>query len=253
MKPFGKIYADSYDLFYKKKDYSAECDFLEKIFEEFSDKPVENILDLGCGTGGHLIPLAKRGYSLAGIESSKCMFSIAKVKINTKLKVKLVNKDISGFRLNRKFDAAIAMFSVFNYLLADKIILKFLNQVNFHLKDRGLFIFDIWSAPGVLSVKPANRKKVVINNKKKIIRICQPVLDTRKHLVKIHYTVLHTEGKKMLQKANEVHRLRFFFPEEIKRFLNRGGFKILSYTPFMSLQRKLSDKNWNASIIAKKL
>jgi len=58
-------YAEYYDLIYQDKDYEKEYDFIEEIFQNFSSNPVKTIFDGGCGTGGHAIPLAKRGYQIA--------------------------------------------------------------------------------------------------------------------------------------------------------------------------------------------
>jgi len=59
---FGSMNADFYDLVYSDKDYEAECDLLEEIFRRYGAGPVQNLLDLGGGTGGHALPLAWRGY-----------------------------------------------------------------------------------------------------------------------------------------------------------------------------------------------
>ena len=45
---FGSSYSDSYDLLYEEKDYDGECDVLERIFQEYAERPINSILDLGC-------------------------------------------------------------------------------------------------------------------------------------------------------------------------------------------------------------
>jgi predicted TPR repeat methyltransferase len=54
---FGN-YARFYDNLYSDKDYAAECRYLEKLFRRHSGRGVRSILDLGCGTGNHDLPLA---------------------------------------------------------------------------------------------------------------------------------------------------------------------------------------------------
>ena len=46
----------------------GECDFIEK---EIKHNKATKILDIGCGTGRHSIELAKRGYSIVGIDLSE--------------------------------------------------------------------------------------------------------------------------------------------------------------------------------------
>src|SRR5690349_2720921 len=73
-----KNYAEYYDQLYYDKDYEKECDYLERIFETYSTAKPLNILDAGCGTGGHAIPLSKRGYTVTGIDVSGSMLDIAR-------------------------------------------------------------------------------------------------------------------------------------------------------------------------------
>ena len=76
--PFGPVYAEHYDLFYQHKDYEAECSFLEAVFQRFAGQPVRSILDLGCGTGGHALRLAQRGYVVTGVDRSAAMLAEAR-------------------------------------------------------------------------------------------------------------------------------------------------------------------------------
>ncbi|SRR6266404_54736 len=55
-QPFGAVYADSYDLIYRDKDYAAESTLIESIFRTYNDT-IRSVLDLGCGTGNHAFPL----------------------------------------------------------------------------------------------------------------------------------------------------------------------------------------------------
>ena len=75
-----RSYGKYYDIIYADKDYEKECDFLEEIFRNYSKIIPKTILDGGCGTGGHAIPLAERGYEVTGIDLSEEMINIAKEK-----------------------------------------------------------------------------------------------------------------------------------------------------------------------------
>lgn len=73
-------YAKYYDAMYQEKDYAAECNFLEKIFKTYASSPIRRILDVGCGTGGHALPLAKRDYFTTGVDASAAMVDVARQK-----------------------------------------------------------------------------------------------------------------------------------------------------------------------------
>ena len=72
--------AEIYDLIYQDKDYEKEIDFIEQIFHNYSSHPIKTILDGGCGTGGHALPLAKRGYQVSAIDLSEAMLKRARKK-----------------------------------------------------------------------------------------------------------------------------------------------------------------------------
>ena len=57
-------YAKYYNDIYHDNYYAAECSFLADVFFTFSAEPVKTILDLGCGTGGHALLLAQRGFNV---------------------------------------------------------------------------------------------------------------------------------------------------------------------------------------------
>lgn len=126
MKKVFEQYSNYYDKLYSTKDYSAECDYLEKIINQFSDNKNKNLLDLGCGTGGHSIILAKRGWNVTGIDRSDDMINIAKEKRNS-VPIDFRVSDIRDFSSEKKFNVAISMFAVVSYLISNEDLLISLN------------------------------------------------------------------------------------------------------------------------------
>ena len=77
---FGSEYADAYDILYKDKDYVEECGLIDRFLKTYGNRPVRNVLDLGCGTGNHALPLAQLGYEIVGVDRSKGMLESARKK-----------------------------------------------------------------------------------------------------------------------------------------------------------------------------
>lgn len=251
-KYFGKIYSKYYDLLYMDKDYEKECDFIEEIFRSYSAfKPVK-ILDAGCGTGGHLIPLAKRGYRLVGIDKSKEMVKIAQEKIKKEklnLNAKVFVGDIINFDLNMKFDACICMFAVINYITETDDLIRALKNIRKHLKRNALFVFDTWYGPAVLTIRPETRIKVVEREDLKIIRIVTPELDTFNHIQRSNYYLIAIKNSKIIDEVNEVHVVRYLFPQELIHYLNEAGFRVLKICEFLHLDRPPRENTWNVTVI----
>lgn len=252
MISFGKEYSSAYDYLYQDKNYDKECDFIETFFSKSSSK-VSSILDLGCGTGGHSLILAKRGYNVLGVDRSKEMIDIAKRKFdNLNLPIKFINSDINRINLNKKFDVIISMFSVINYQITNTALSEFCRVVKKHLKKDGIFIFDSWYGPAVISQKPKECvKEIKVDNSKTIIRFTKPNLSLLEHTVEVSFKVWYLNKNKISKKTEELHTMRFLFPQEIKYFLETAGFKEIEFFPFLEPKRQLTEQDWNMFVTAK--
>jgi SAM-dependent methyltransferase len=256
MSVFKKEYAEAYDLLYHSKDYEKECDFIEAVIRR-SGCNVEIILDLGCGTGGHALILARRGYKVVGIDRSQDMIDIAKRKAeNENLSIEYIKGDITGIDLNRKFDAVISMFAVMGYQTTNSALAAACHVAGNHLRPNGIFLFDSWYGPAVLTDKPGMRiKEIVLDDNpsiKRIIRFTEPVIDTLSHIVETRFKVWRVEGDRLVSETNESHFMRYLFPQEIKYFLEVAGFKNIEFCPFLELERTLTEHDWNMGVIARR-
>ena len=250
-KSFGQ-YAIFYDLLYSDKDYEGECDFIEEIFKKYSDKKPKSILDIGCGTGGHLVPLVKRGFSLIGLDISSTMLKLAHEKLNKLgLSAELYKKDIKDFDLNRKFDSCLCMFAVLNYVTTNEGLLRSLKNIRNHLNDNGLLIFDFWYGPAVINLKPSVRVKEVKSDGITVLRIVEPEMDVNHHICKAHYHIIAMKEKEILSDIKETHILRFLFPLEIQYMLKINKFELLHLCEFSNFNTSPSKNTWSVTAIAK--
>ncbi|MBM3157292.1 MAG: class I SAM-dependent methyltransferase [Chloroflexi bacterium] len=250
-KVFG-TYGEYYDIFYSDKDYEQECDFVENIFEVYSPKPVRNILDVGCGTGGHSILLARRGYKVTGIDASPVMIKKARGKaLKLGIDLNFHRLDIRNFDLKTKYDACVSMFAVIDYLTETHDVLKALKNIKQHLKPNSFFVFDFWNGLAVLHVLPSVRVKVVEADGKRVIRTVHPEMDALNHICKSHYHVLVTQNDTIIDEFKETHEVRYFFPQEMVHYLDDAGFELLKFCPFLNLDGKVDENEWNITAIAR--
>ncbi len=252
MTVFGKGYALFYDYLYQDKDYIKECDFLEAIFNKRYKKEVNTILDLGCGTGGHAIILAKRGYEVTGVDRSSDMLATAKEKAkNAYLKIEFYENSIQTLNLNRIFDAVTAMFAVMSYQTENNELATACRIAKQHLRPGGIFIFDAWNGLAVMNDPPTAKVKEIINEDERIIRITTPKLNILSHTVDIHFKVLRLKKDSIISEVEETHKMRFLFPQEIKYFLEVAGFSGVTFCPFLELEKPLTENDWNMTVIAR--
>jgi SAM-dependent methyltransferase len=245
---FQQGYADQYDLFYGDKDYESECDLLEQAFQRYSKEPVRTILDLGCGTGNHSIPLARRGYQVHGVDLSENMLAHAVEKAQKEtMKYPSVfsQGDVRSIDLGKQFDAVLMMFAVLGYQLTNEDVLAALRTVCKHLKPEGLFIFDVWYGPAVLAIRPSDRVKVIPTQDGKVIRSASGSLDTARHLVEVKYDLWRISGDKVVSETEEIHQMRYFFPQELALFLSSCRLALQKITAFPSLDKLTDESTWN--------
>src|SRR5439155_6053561 len=75
-KLFGRLHAAYYDRFHFQKDYRSEVDQIVTVLAEHG--PAASVVDLGCGTGRHLEPLAEAGLEVTGVDRSPAMVDRAR-------------------------------------------------------------------------------------------------------------------------------------------------------------------------------
>lgn len=248
---FNKKYAEYYDAIYSDKDYKLECDFLEIIFRKHSSTPIHRVLDVGCGTGGHLIQLAQRGYGIVGIDVSEPMVNIAQKKIEKQsLTAKTCVMDVRKLSLNETFDVVICMFAVMNYLTENDDLIKTFANLREHLKLGGLLIFDFWYGPAVLNIMPSAKFKHTKERCIEIFRFITPEIDVFASMITSHYKLIVIEKGRVI-KFCEDHVLRYFFAQELFSYLKVARFKILEFCEFMKLGTLPTENTWNAVVIAK--
>lgn len=250
---FGR-YSDLYDTFYAEKDYEAECGFLEAIFSDSTKRPVRTIVDLGCGTGGHAIPLALRGFEVTGVDMSQCMLEKARLKAcSAGVAISLHMGDITRLNIGRSFDAAIAMFTVIGYQTTNEALRATFDAVRRHLEPGGLFVFDCWYGPAVLALGATARCKVIEVFGERIVRYATPTLNVLDHTVRVDYKIVRSRERQILDEFDESHLVRFMFPQEIRALLGDGGFTLEKMCPFLKLSSEITDRDWTVSVVGKAL
>jgi SAM-dependent methyltransferase len=253
MSVFNNLYAGQYDQLYAEKDYTAECDLIEEAIRRYAPNAPHTILDVGCGTGGHAIKLAQRGYGVTGVDLSQSMLDQANSKSNSlpaENRPLFQHGDARNFDTGKIHHLAIMMFAVVGYLTTNDDLLQGLRNIRRQLKPGALFVCDFWYGPSVLSVRPADRVRVIPTAKGRVIRAASTTLNIGEHTADVNFKLWSLENERLTGETSETHRMRYFFPQEFALLLQVSGFCLRSITAFPSLDLPLDDGTWNAVAVA---
>jgi SAM-dependent methyltransferase len=253
MRAFNSLYAEQYDQLYAEKSYTSEVDLVEEAFRSYSANAPKTLLDIGCGTGGHSIELASRGYAVTGVDLSQAMLNRAVGKAAGLADISrpvFLQGDARNFNTGQTYDAAIMMFAVVGYLTTNDDVMAGLRNIRRQLKPGAPFVCDFCYGPSVLSVRPADRVRVLPTPGGRVIRAASTTLDIASHTADVTFKLWSLEDDRLIGETNETHRMRYFFPQEFTLFLTSAGFQLKSLTAFPSLSAELSDQSWNALCVA---
>ncbi|OVE67153.1 SAM-dependent methyltransferase [Clostridium diolis] len=139
-KEFANIYDE---LIYEDINYDKVADKIINICRKNKLK-FEDYLDLACGTGNVSINVAKYFKTVYAVDLSDDMLNVAfdKFKKN-KIKAKVICQDMCELSLNKRFDLITSVLDSTNYITEHEDLLDYFSSVYEHLKENGIFIFDI--------------------------------------------------------------------------------------------------------------
>jgi SAM-dependent methyltransferase len=138
-----------YDKGYEKCAYLYDIFDNKENFEFFYHyaSEIEEILDIGAGTGRIAIHLAKKGIVVFCVEPSPAMRRefLRKLSLNPEIseKITLMGGDTASFDFGRMF-SSVFLSGVFDHFLDDEERLTSLSNINKHLKPGGKLIFDVF-------------------------------------------------------------------------------------------------------------
>ena len=121
-----------------------------QFYLEYAKQADGDVLELACGTGRVLIPIAQAGVPITGLDISGEMLRICQNKVNQatpeiQKKVTLVHGDMKQFSLQKKYNLIYIPFNSFQCLLTKKDQGVCLQSIHSHLSERGLFILSIFA------------------------------------------------------------------------------------------------------------
>lgn len=249
-------YARYYDLLYRDKDYSGESEYVAALIRKQAPQ-AKRILELGCGTGAHAEHMARMGYTVHGVDMSEAMLACAEARKavlppEVAARLSFGFGDARSVRTKEIFDAVISLFHVMSYQTTNADLEAVFETASVHLQTGGLFLFDFWYGPAVLTQRPEVRVKRLEDEEIKVTRIAEPVLHVNENVVDVNYTVfIEVKASKEVGQVEETHRMRYLFLPELLRLADAEAWTNLRSFGWMKLQ-ELHQEDWAGLLLATK-
>lgn len=205
-----------YDKIYSFKDYKTEVEKLLTFMPAEFRTGKTTMLDVACGTGGHLKYL-KKHFDVQGLDISPEYLTAARQKFP---KIKFHQADMCDFELHQTFDVITCLFSSIGYVRTLENLQKAVACFYKHLNTPGLLILEPWFIPA--QWKP-NRTYAVLSDEPelKIARVNTSFQKDKISWFDMHFLIGTPEGTEHFV---EHHELGLFEIEEILKVLSETGF-----------------------------
>jgi SAM-dependent methyltransferase len=204
------------------------------LLSQFCDRCGSPILELGCGTGRLLLPLAREGYRLTGVDSSPAMLAHARRKLSEEgmdCRVTLVEQDMRALAIDERFNLAFCVLNSFMHLPTLEDQLAALDGVFRHLNPGGVLLLDLFNPDLSRLLEPPGQvtlEKVMVDP-----RTGHSVSKSfARHVNRGEQTIHVTYSLDDVDDEGHVHRtlysfsLRYLFRAELEVLLRHAGFEV---------------------------
>ena len=198
-------------------DYEKIYKFIREVLGKKSLEP-ELILEMACGTGGLTEKLA-RDYKIHAFDLSDDMLSVCENKIRSK-NLKLFKQNMVGFSAPASYDAIISVGDSLNYLTDEKDFEAAIKSSYDHLKNGGIFIFDLNTEYKFKNIPP-----VTVDEVEDVLYLWENIYDEEEKLNTYGVNFFRNIKDNDYKRFYEEHLERAYDLSFVKNLLEKTGFK----------------------------
>ncbi len=192
------------------------------------------VLELGCGTGRVLVPLAQAGFSVVGIDLSPAMLEVAQTKVQAAgvgHRVELIQADALSLNLGRRFPLALVALNSFGHFVEPGEPEQALDRVCAHLTADGILALDLTNpVPGAFGETTG----VVLHDYTRpgptpgwqTIKLRSQALDPIEQIVDVSCFYDEVGPRGELRRTVATFLLRYFYKNELGLLFERAGLSL---------------------------
>jgi SAM-dependent methyltransferase len=229
-------YAFTADLYDYVVPYRTRPDI--EFFVDAAKASGAPVLEVGCGSGRVLIPTARAGVDIVGLDLSSGMLGICRKRLSeepeaVRSKVRLLQGDMRNFDAGQTFKLVTIPFRPFQHLITVEDQLSCLTSIRRHLVDGGQLILDLFNpwlealVEDNIGQEFAEEPEFTTPDGRRVIRKHMRVSRDRWNQVQefeLIYYVTHPDGR--CERLVHAFPMRYLFRFEVEHLLARSGFEV---------------------------
>lgn len=232
---------------YYDADYSDVTDDIA-FYLELARRCDDPIIELMCGSGRLLLPLARAGHRLTGVDISPTMLALAQAKLadaSLSERVTLVEGDICASAPAGAFGLAIVGLNSFMHLTTTADQRAALGHIHMALATGGLLVLDLFN-PDLRTLADAAgqlvlEKRFLLNDGTTVHKFVTQQTDTAAQLSQITFIYDELDADGRVRRSTLPFTMRWLYRYELEHLLVRTGFELTALYGSYELDAYSSD------------
>jgi SAM-dependent methyltransferase len=208
------------------------------FYREEAERSGGPVLELGCGTGRVMIPIARAGVAITGVDLSSHMLDVCRRRLQNEnqevqSRVALIRAEMSTVKIGKQYQLVTSPFRAFQHILTVPAQVRTIENVYRHLLPGGRFIMDVFN-PSLYALTADNsgeefgeEPEFKLADGRRVVRTHRIV--ERDHInqvssVELIYNVSSADGRK--ERLVHAFKMRHLFRFEIEHLLARCGLEL---------------------------
>jgi SAM-dependent methyltransferase len=224
------FFAEFYDILH---GHAYEADHYVRFAEESGG----TALELGCGTGRLLLPLARAGITVTGIDDADDMLARCRAKLaaepeEVRARATLVKADLRDFALDDRYGLIFIACNTAQHLLTTEDAVACFRRVREHLAEDGRFVvdFSVPDFPGMVEANGGEEVTEYVHPETGLQIVCRFRADYD-FLAQRERNVIHLaeyDGEAVVREATAEAEMTWFLPREFRTLLGLAGLEVVA-------------------------
>ncbi len=222
-----EVSAKYYDIWHE--DFTDDIQFYLKLAQRTGGPVLEPM----SGTGRVLIPFARGGYEITGVDRSPSMLDVCTTKLGFETRevqerIDLIQDDIRTFKTPKRFRLAIIPFNSFLHMTEVEDQELALRNIADHLLDGATFSFSCFNPKLDRPESLMRHRGTKLSPQGEIISWFEAqIFDFPSQKTTVHYFYDISRQDKQVRRVTTRFTLRYLFHSEAIGLLNRCGFEVV--------------------------